>query len=79
MSERLKWLGRRQELELEKKRIEISISGLIDHLREALDPLAAIADLDPEKIAAWTVDLESARNRYREVVADLKKIKEMIG
>lgn len=79
MSERLKFLGRQQELELEKKRLEISISGLIHNLREALDPLAAIEELDPQKIATWTADLEAARTRYREVVADLKKIKEIIG
>jgi hypothetical protein len=79
MSERLKWLGRRQELELEKKRLEISIAGLIHNLREALDPLADIEELDPQKIATWTADLDTSRNRYRAVLNDLKKIKEMIG
>lgn len=77
--ERLKFLGRRQELEMKKKALEISIQGLIDNLRNALDPLAKVEELPSEAIAEWSIRLESERKRYREVIADLKKIEGILG
>jgi len=79
VSERLKYIGRRQELEMEKKALEISIQGLIDNLRDALDPLARVEDLPVESIAEWSAKLDSARQRYRGVIADLKKIEAILG
>jgi hypothetical protein len=77
--ERLKFLGRRGELEMEKKALEIRIQGLIRNLRDALDPLVAVEDLRPDAISAWSLELNAARERYREVVAALKQIKDLIG
>jgi hypothetical protein len=79
MSERLKFLGRKQELEKEKKALEIKIQGLIENLRDALDPLLPVEELKPECIAEWSAELATARERYREVAADLKRIKEILG
>jgi hypothetical protein len=79
MSEHLKFLGRRQELEMEKKSLEIRIQGLIKNLRDALDPLASVEDLHLEAIAEWSAELATARERYREVVAGLKQISDIIG
>jgi len=79
MSERLKHLGRRDELRQEKKRLEIRIQGLIENLRDALDPLAQIEDLEPEKIAEWSAALAEARGLYRNVIADLKKLEDILG
>jgi hypothetical protein len=79
MSERLKFLGRKQELDMERTSLEIKIQGLIDNLRDALDPLASVEDLKPECIAAWSAELVTARARYREVLADLKKLREILG
>jgi hypothetical protein len=79
MSERLKYLGRRQELEVEKKALEISIQGLIDNLRDALDPLAPVDELPAEEIAAWSRDLAERRERYRSVLADLKRLADLLG
>ncbi len=79
MSERLKYLGRRQELELGKKSLEIRIQGLIENLRDALDPMAEIEDLRPDDIGEWSRELGEARVRYREVIADLKKLRDILG
>ena len=79
MSEHLKFLGRRQELELEKKGLEIRIAGLIKNLRDALDPLLSVEDLRADAVAEWTKELATARERHVEVVAQLKQIIDIIG
>jgi hypothetical protein len=79
MSERLKFLGHRQELEMEKRSLEIRIQGLIRNLRDALDPLADIDELRPDDIGAWSKELGEARTRYRLVLEGLKKINDILG
>jgi len=79
MSERLKWIGRRQTLEMEKKSLEIRIQGLIDNLRDALDPTAPIEDLQPEKIAEWSIALDDAKKRYQDVLGGLKQLRNLLG
>jgi ribosome maturation protein Sdo1 len=79
MSEHLKYLGRRQELEIERKSLEIRIQGLIKNLRDALDPMAPIEELDPESIGEWSAALAEARGKYRNVIADLKKLEGILG
>jgi low affinity Fe/Cu permease len=77
--ERLKFLGKRGELEMEKKALEIRIQALIKNLRDDLNPLIPVEDLRPDAIAELSAELGKARERYREVVAALKQIKEIIG
>ena len=79
MNERLKYLGRRQELETERKALEIRRKGLIDNLRDAMDPLAKIEDLKIDCIGQWSAELAEVAERYRKVVADLKEIRDLIG
>jgi hypothetical protein len=79
MSEHLKYLGRRQELELEKKSLEIRIGGFIKNMRDALDPLTPPAELKTDAIARWAVDLAITQNRYMEVLAGLKQIADILG
>jgi len=79
MTERLKYLGRRQELELEKKSLDIRIHGLIKNLRDDLDPLTPPAELKADAIARWAIDLAIVQNRYMEVLDGLKRIKDILG
>ncbi len=79
MSERLKFLGRRQELELEKKSLEIRFRGLIDNLRDELDPLKPIDEMRPDAVATLTEELDMVKQRTCAVVAELKKISDLIG
>ena len=79
MSEHLKFLGRRQELELGRKSLEIKAKGLINNLRDALDPLEKIEDLRVDRIVEWAVELADASDRYRQVQARLKEIRDILG
>jgi hypothetical protein len=79
MTEHLKYLGRRQELELEKKKILIRINGLIKNMRDALDPLTPVAELRTDAIAEWAIELANAKDRYTEILNGLKQIEDILG
>ena len=79
MTERLKYLGRRQELELEKKSLEIRIHGLIKNLRDALDPLKPVSELPADAVAELAVMLAETKDRYMEALDGLKRIKNILG
>ena len=79
MSEHLKFLGRRQELEREKKGLEFRIQGLIKNLREELNPLLPVEDLRPDAVAEWSAELAGAKEQYGRIVAELKQISDIIG
>ena len=77
--EYLKFLGRRQELGLEKKKTEIRILGLIRNIRDALDPLTPVAELKTDAVAEWAIELTVAKDRYMEILDGLKQIKDILG
>jgi hypothetical protein len=79
MSERLQFMGRREELDVERKRMEIRIEGLVTNLRNALNPLAKPEELPTDRIVEWSLDLAEARDRYTAVLQDLKKIHDILG
>jgi len=79
MSERLKFMGRRQELEIEKKNLEIRIRGLISNIRDQADPLAKVEDLKTDAIVALSLELADAQDRLKEVLAELKRIQDLLG
>lgn len=79
MSERLKYMGQRAELELKKKSLEIQIKGLVANLRDALDPLLPIGDLRTAEIMEWSFELADARDRFSETVSSLNQIKDILG
>jgi len=79
MSERLKFMGRRQELEIEKKNLEIRIRGLISNIRDHADPLAKVEDLKTDAIVALSLELADAQDRLKEVLAELKRIQDLLG
>lgn len=79
MSEHLKYLGRRAQLELERKSLEIKISGLIQILRDELDPLKDILRLKAADIVTHALSLADETDRYKRVGEDLDRIREIIG
>lgn len=79
MTEYLKFIGRQQELNLEKKRTEIRIQGLIKNLRDALDPLIPTVELKTDAIAEWAIELTVAKDRYTEILGGLKQIEDILG
>lgn len=79
MSEHLKYLGRRQELELEEKRLKIGVDGLINNLRDMLDPMEKIERLRTDEIAELAIELANKKDRYMETQANLRRIEEILG
>jgi len=79
MSEHLKFVGRRMELEQKKKALAIQCDGLIKSLRDALDPLEAIENLRMDAIAEWSFDLAGKYDAYRDTLVELRKIKDILG
>lgn len=79
MSEHLKYLGRRQELELRKKSLFFQATGLVRNLRDALDPLCAIENLRVDAITEWAFELAGAYDDYRNVLVELRQIRDIIG
>ena len=77
--ERLKFLGRRGEMELKKKNLALRIEALVNGMREELDPLKEIPDLRTDLIVSQGLELAEACDRHRETVADLKKIQDILG
>jgi sensor domain CHASE-containing protein len=79
MSERLKYQGRRQELELRKKELEIKIAGKIDLIRDAADPLEKPGKLKTTEIVTHAIELAELQDKYNAVQADLDRIAEILG
>jgi len=79
MSERLKFQGRRQELELRKTELAIKISGKIDLIRDAADPLEKIEKLRPADIVTHAIDLAELHDQYKAVQDDLERIEKILG
>jgi hypothetical protein len=77
--ERLKYLGRRSELEVRKTEFALRIGRLASTLRDDVNPLKAIADLQADAIVLTALDLADACERHREVLAELKKIQNLLG
>lgn len=79
MSEHLKFLGRRQELEMGERSLKIRARGLINNLRDALDPLEEISNLRTDRILEWAVELADVGDRTKQVQERLKEIRDILG
>ncbi len=77
--ERLKFLGRRSELELKKRDLSLRVERLINTLRNEADPLKSIPEIRTDLIVSTALDLAETCDRYREALADLKKIQDILG
>jgi len=77
--ERLKFLGRRSELELKKRDLSLRIERLVSNLRDELDPLKPIPDLRADAILSTALELSEECDRHKEVLGDLKKIQDILG
>jgi len=77
--ERLKFLGRRSELKLKKKNLELRIETLVNGLREELNPLTHAEDIRADLIMSQGLELAETCDRHREVLTELKKISDILG
>ena len=79
MSEYLKQQGRRRELELRQKELEIKIRGKIDLIRDAADPLEKIEKLRPADIVTHAIELAELHDQYAAVQRDMDRIEKILG
>jgi hypothetical protein len=77
--ERLKFLGRRGELELKIKNLELRIEALVKGMREELDPMKEATGIRTDLIVSLGLELAETCDRLREALSDLKKIQEILG
>jgi len=79
MSERVKHEGHLAIKEKEAFKLKARLEGLIKALRENIDPLEKIEDLDVGIIAEQALELASKHATYKEILADIAKAKKILG
>ncbi|MDP8256450.1 MAG: hypothetical protein P9M14_11940 [Candidatus Alcyoniella australis] len=78
--ERLRLMGRLQELQRELKRLENEADGYVMTIRTYLPPYSDLADLDQLDVAAESMRLLVAcRNKWREVSAKAEALERDLG
>lgn len=78
MTEILKFKGRLAEKEFTLKAMRLRIRGLVDAIRDNLDPLGDIADIKADIAAEQAIELANLKIRYTENVADIQAIKKVL-
>ncbi|WP_321495618.1 hypothetical protein [uncultured Desulfobacter sp.] len=79
MSERLIWLGQKQEKDLAARQLNISIIGLRDSLRIMLNPHTDPVEIDPAQVQQAAFELADKVARYKELKAEIKNIDRSLG
>lgn len=79
MTERLKFAGRLAEKEMEMKKLGLSIRGLIESIRDALDPFAAIDEIHADVAAQMAVELAEKQIRYKELLSEVAALRKALG
>lgn len=79
MTERLKFMGRLKEKELQAQDLALKISGLRDSMRDQLDPFDDIIDLKLEIVAAQAVEAAELQVQLKEILAEIEALKKVIG
>jgi hypothetical protein len=77
--ERLKFLGRRSELSLKKKNLDLRIEVLVSNMRGELDPLRTFPDLRTDRIVMLGLELADMCDQLRDTLSELKKIQDLLG
>ena len=79
MTERLKFMGRLRENELQADSLRLKISALLTAMRDNLDPFEAVIDLGLDKVAAQALEAAELQLQLREVLAEIEAIKKALG
>lgn len=79
MNEYLKTEGHLAVMEKEAKKLEVLLQGLFTSLRENLDQLIELKDLDADLIAGQAVEFAANHTSYRMVLAKIEKAKKILG
>lgn len=79
MSERLKHEGRLRQKELEVQRLRLRIHGLVDSIRDILDPFEKVEDLKVDIAAEQALELAGKHIEYRGLLSEIRAIKKALG
>ena len=79
MNERLKYMGRLQEKELELKKKALAMKSAIEVMRDMLDPFEDLEELKTEAIAEEALRLANLQIEYREIKSEIKAIRKVLG
>ena len=79
MSERIKFMGRKQEKQEEAGKLKLSIDGLVESIRDHLDPFAEIEELNTELVAQQAIELAEKQIEYKGLLIEIKAINKVLG
>ncbi len=79
MSERFKFMGQREELRQEEMKFRLQIQGLVEAMRDNLDPTIPEETLQTEVLGQQMKDLFEAQVDLRRVLKRLRQIKDILG
>lgn len=79
MNERLKAQGHLLEEKEKRRGLELRIRGMVDVVRDCLDPLGEIADLRADMAAEHALDLARLHIEWLETTAKILQIKKALG
>lgn len=77
--ERLMWQGQLREKTLEARRLKISVEGLRDGIRLALNPHVDIGEIDEEAVGNKVIEFAEKLADYKELCDDMAKLKRDLG
>ena len=77
--ETIKFKGVLADLEYDAKSLGIRIDGLVNGLRNDLNPMMKTRDLPVERISSRAFDLAARHSEYMEALAAIEKAKDLLG
>lgn len=77
--ERTKYLGRREELKNRANRLKYSIDGIRSTIRDILDPMARIEEIDAPMLFEQAYELTEKIQQYKEIRLNIRKLNRELG
>ena len=79
MNERLKYQGRLRVKQLEARKLEQQLGGLLRSLRDLLDPTEKLTELEGELIATQGLEFGARMGEYKALLEEIAKIEKLLG
>lgn len=79
MNEYLTMQGRRLENANRIKEAELRLTGLRRSLRNCLDPVEKLVNLEEDRVAMLAFDFQAQMKAYREALAEAEEINKILG
>lgn len=79
MTERLKFMGRLEEKNLQVKNLKLKIEGLVKSMREHLDPTEPVEDLRLDLVSQQALEAADNQIELKALLEEIKVIKKLLG